>query len=62
MLNLNETQTRKHLIDRALAAAGWDVAVPTPVGVEIPADGFPPQAWQVLKKFLDQVPNDRRLQ
>jgi len=49
MLNLNEAQTRKQLIDQALAAARWNVADPKRVGSEIPADGFSPQAWRALQ-------------
>jgi len=63
MLNLNETQTRKQLIDHALATAGWDVAVPVQVGLEIPADGFSAQVWQVLRNQIKEsgLPLDVKL-
>ncbi len=35
-----EAHTRKDLIDPALKRAGWDVADPNQVGIEIPVDGF----------------------
>jgi hypothetical protein len=39
-----EAKTRRELIDPALKKAGWDVANPNQVGLEIPVDGFDPQA------------------
>ena len=41
----NETHTRKQLIDPALATAGWNVANPQQVGIEIPVDGFDADKW-----------------
>jgi type I restriction enzyme, R subunit len=51
----SEARTRKELIDPALKRAGWDVADPNRVGLEIPLDGFDPAAWQVLQKNLQQI-------
>ena len=51
----NEARTRKELIDPALRKAGWDVANPDQVGLEIPVDGFDPRAWEALKKDLDRL-------
>jgi len=58
-----ESQTRKTLIDTALARAGWDVTDPTQVGIEIPADDFSPQAWHALQNQLREagVPYDVKL-
>ncbi len=50
-----EAKTRKELIDPALKRAGWDVADPNRVGIEIPVDGFDPAAWQTLRKKLQQL-------
>jgi len=47
------------LIDPALRRAGWDVGNPAQVGLEIPVDGFDPQAWQALKRKLDAVAGGR---
>ncbi|GAC1365983.1 MAG: DEAD/DEAH box helicase family protein [Ktedonobacteraceae bacterium] len=55
MFNPNEARTRKELIDPALSKAGWDVSNPNLVGLEIPVDGFDPQAWVALKVKLDRV-------
>lgn len=55
MLNLNEAQTRKQLIDDALGAAGWDVTNAHQIGIEIPADGFSGQGWQVLQRRLKEA-------
>src|SRR5579862_2398216 len=43
------------LIDPALEKAGWDVNNPGLVGLEIPVDGFDPQAWSALKAKLKVV-------
>jgi type I restriction enzyme, R subunit len=51
----NEARTRKELIDPALKKAGWDVNNHDQVGLEIPVDGFDPQAWDALKKELDRL-------
>jgi len=51
----NEARTRKELIDPALKRAGWDVEDHTKVRVEIPVDGFDPQAWQVLSTKLKHI-------
>lgn len=48
-----EATTRTELIDPALAAAGWDVRNSQQVGLEIPVDGFDPQAWQRLHSKLN---------
>ncbi|MCB0188322.1 MAG: DEAD/DEAH box helicase family protein, partial [Caldilineaceae bacterium] len=47
-----EAETRRHLIDKALAQAGWEVTNPNHVGIEIPVDGFDAAAWQVLEQQL----------
>lgn len=51
----NETTTRREMIDPALKKAGWDVNDPQRVGLEIPVDGFDPQAWQQLEKQLRHI-------
>ena len=51
----SEAKTRKELIDPALKRAGWDVADPNRVGLEIPVDGFDPTAWQILQQQLTQI-------
>lgn len=48
----NEAKTRKELIDPALERAGWDINNHDQVGIEIPVDGFDPQAWDALKKKI----------
>ena len=48
----SEARTRKELIDPALRKAGWDVDDPDQVGIEIPVDGFDPQAWKALQAKL----------
>ncbi|HCB49030.1 MAG TPA: hypothetical protein DEP47_05795 [Chloroflexi bacterium] len=55
MTNINEARTRNELIDPALKRAGWDVDNPDQVGIEIPADGFDPAAWQQLQKKLKET-------
>ena len=50
-----EAQTRKDLIDPALRKAGWDVNDPDRVGLEIPIDGFDPEAWQALRAELRRM-------
>ena len=55
MHNPNEAMTRKELIDPALRKAGWDVNNPARVGIEIPVDGFDPQAWQALEGKLQSI-------
>jgi type I restriction enzyme, R subunit len=49
---MNEAQTRRRLIDRALDRAGWKVGNRQQVGIEIPVDRFDPTAWQDLKATL----------
>ncbi len=51
----NEARTRKEQIDPQLKAAGWDVANPDQVGIEIPVDGFDPAAWDRLKEQLKNI-------
>ena len=51
----NEARTRKELIDPALLKAGWDVNNHDQVGLEIPVDGFDPQAWAILDKQLKRL-------
>jgi type I restriction enzyme R subunit len=53
--NQTEAQTRKQLIDPALQKAGWDVNNPDQVRIEIPVDGFDPQAWQRLEAKLKRL-------
>lgn len=55
MPNLTEAQTRRQLIDQALARAGWDPTNRTLVGQEIPVDGADPQAWQTLQSQLRKL-------
>jgi type I restriction enzyme R subunit len=51
----NEAQTRRELIDPALAKAGWNVDDRDRVGIEIPVDDFDPAAWQVLQAQLKRI-------
>ncbi len=55
MPNPTEAKTRKELIDPALKKAGWDVDNPDLVGIEIPVDGFDPQAWRALEARLRRI-------
>ena len=50
-----EAKTRKELIDPAMKKAGWDVDNPEQVGIEIPVDGFDPQAWEALEARLKRL-------
>ena len=56
-----EAKTRKELIDPALEKAGWDVNDPKKVGIEIPVDGFDPQAWDQLEKKLRQIKEENKI-
>ena len=49
---ISEAKKRKELIDPQLEKAGWDVRDGTQVGIEIPVDGFDPDAWKKLEKQL----------
>jgi len=53
--NSTEARTRVELIDPALKKAGWDVNDLDLVGVEIPVDGFDPQAWRALEAELGRL-------
>lgn len=55
MNNPNEAKTRQELIDPALKKAGWDVTNLDQVGLEIPVDGFDPQAWRRLEAKLKRL-------
>ena len=55
MPNPTEAKTRKELIDPALKKAGWDVNNPDQVGIEIPVDGFDPEAWRRLEAELKRL-------
>ena len=55
MTDLSEARTRKDLIDPALKKAGWDVNNSDQVGIEIPVDGFDPQAWNELEAKLKRL-------
>ena len=55
MATPTEARTRKELIDPALEKAGWDVNNPDLVGIEIPVDGFDPQAWKALEAKLRRI-------
>jgi type I restriction enzyme R subunit len=55
MLPANEAATRRDLIDPQLQRAGWDVANPNQVGLEIPVDGYDPAAWHALNTQLRQI-------
>jgi type I restriction enzyme R subunit len=50
--NPSEAKTRRELIDPALLRAGWNVADKSQVGLEIPVDGYDPQAWHRLQVTL----------
>ena len=56
MSNPRERQTRKDLIDPALEKAGWgEVGESELIGIEIPVDGFDPEAWKVLEAKLRRL-------
>ncbi len=55
MSSPTEARTRKELIDPALEKAGWDVDNPDQVEIEIPVDGFDPQAWKALEAKLRRI-------
>ncbi len=55
MPNPTEATTRKELIDPALKKAGWDVKKPEQVGIEIPVDGFDPEAWRTLEAEIRRI-------
>src|SRR5512147_2525448 len=57
----NEATTRREMIDPALKKAGWDVSDPRRVGLEIPVDGFDPQAWQQLEKQLRHIREQNKI-
>lgn len=59
MTDLTEKVTRKELIDPMLEKAGWNVEDSTQVGIEIPVDGFPPEAWEALNAELRKLGGDR---
>ena len=52
MIELTEAQTRRHLIDHALAKAGWDTTRPALVGQEVPVDGTDGRSWRKLQTEL----------
>ena len=52
---ISEARTRKELIDPQLEKAGLDVHDGAQVGIEIPVDGFDPDAWQQLESQLRQI-------
>jgi type I restriction enzyme R subunit len=52
---ITEAKTRKELIDPQLVKAGWDVHDGAQVGIEIPVDGFDPDAWKKLESQLRQI-------
>ncbi|MBN1304966.1 MAG: DEAD/DEAH box helicase family protein [Anaerolineales bacterium] len=58
----NEARTRKELIDPALKKAGWDVNDSDRVGIEIPVDGFDPDAWQQLERELKKIRETENIQ
>jgi type I restriction enzyme R subunit len=51
----SEAKTRRELIDPALKKAGWDVNNPDQVRIEIPVDGFDPEAWHRLETRLRRL-------
>jgi len=58
---ITEFTTRRELIDPALKRAGWDVNDPQRVGLEIPVDGFDPQAWRELEKQLRHIREQNKI-
>ncbi len=52
---MNEAQTRRELIDKALEQARWHVTNKRQVGIEIPVDGFDPSVWQALQATLKRA-------
>lgn len=52
----NESQTRKALIDPMLLRAGWNVANPEQVGIEIPVDGYDAQPWNGVTDYILLAP------
>ena len=55
MSNRTEAVTRKELIDPQLEIAGWNINDSNQVGIEIPVDGFPPEAWEELRTELRKL-------
>ena len=55
MSNPTEAKIRQEQIDPALKIAGWDVNNPNQVGIEIPVDGFDPEAWNRLAAQLNKL-------
>lgn len=55
MSNPTEAKIRQEQIDPELKKAGWDVHNPDQVGIEIPVDGFDPEAWNRLAAQLNQL-------
>jgi len=51
----NEAKTRRDLIDPQLQRAGWNVADPHQVGIEIPVDGYDPAAWHAFAAQLNRA-------
>lgn len=50
-MSSNEANTRKQLIDRDLATAGWNVDDPARVGLEIPVDGEDAEPWNGVTDY-----------
>lgn len=55
-----EAKIIQEQIDPALKKARWDVHNPNQVGIEIPVDGFDPEAWNRLAAQLNQLKAQRR--
>ena len=61
MGKITEATTRREMIDPALKKAGWDVNDPQHVGLEIPVDGFDPQAWHALAAKLKHIREQNKI-
>jgi type I site-specific restriction endonuclease len=53
----NEVFARKYRIDPALVKAGWDIAAPQVVGLEIPIDGYDAEPWNGITDYSLYQPN-----
>ncbi|MDR3577852.1 MAG: DEAD/DEAH box helicase family protein [Anaerolineaceae bacterium] len=48
---INESKTRKELIDPALEKAGWHLRDKSRVGIEIPVDGYDKEPWNGVTDY-----------
>lgn len=56
-MSQNESQTRKALIDPQLLRAGWNIANPSQVGIEIPVDGYDAAPYNGITDYILRAPS-----